>query len=65
MAMDEQTRRKLEEMFKIIEKRKETFGKVFVGLAFSKNDKNELKVCFGLMNFLGKGEAPPTNDNVE
>lgn len=59
MAMDEQTRRKLEKMFKIIEKRKETFGKVLVGLAVSRNEDNELRVCFGLVNFLGKGEAPP------
>ena len=57
MAMDEPARRKLEEIFSTIEKRKETFGKVLVGLAFSKNDKNEVKVCFGTVKFLGKGEA--------
>jgi len=59
MVMDESTREKLTKVFGIIEKRKVTFGKVLVGLAFSRNDKNELRVCFGLMNFLGKGEAPP------
>jgi hypothetical protein len=30
-----------------------------VGLAFSKDDKNELKVCFGLVRFLEKEENPP------
>jgi len=59
MVMDESTREKLTKVFGIIEKRKVTFGKVFVGLAFSRNDKNELRVCFGLVNFLGKGDASP------
>lgn len=59
MAMDQETRRRLEDMFNIIEKRKKTFGKVLLGLAFSRNEKSELRVCFGLVKFLGKGEAPP------
>jgi len=59
MVMDESTREKLTKVFGIIEKRQVTFGKVLVGLAFSRNDKNELRVCFGLANFLGKGDAPP------
>jgi len=59
MVMDESTREKLTKVFGIIEKRKVTFGKVLVGLAFSRNDKNELRICFGLANFLGKGNAPP------
>jgi hypothetical protein len=59
MVMDESTREKLAKVFGIIEKRQVTFGKVLVGLALSRKDKNELRVCFGLVNFLGKGEAPP------
>lgn len=39
MEIDERTRKNLKEIFEIIEKRKETFGKVLVGLAFSKNEK--------------------------
>ena len=58
MAMDERTRKNLEKLFKTIEKHKETFGKVLVGLAFSRDNKNELKVSFGLVNFLRKGDAP-------
>jgi len=57
MEIDERTRKNLKEIFEIIEKRKETFGKVLVGLAFSKNEKNELRVCFGLVKFLRKGET--------
>jgi hypothetical protein len=57
MAMDERTRRSLEKIFETIEKRMETFGKVLVGLAFSRDYKNELRVCFGQVNFLGK-EVP-------
>ena len=58
MEIDERTRKNLKEIFEIIEKRKETFGKVLVGLAFLKNEKNELRVCFGLVKFLSKGETP-------
>lgn len=59
MPIDEQTHKKLAEMIKIIEKRRDTFGKAFKGLAFSRNDKGELKACFGLVNFMGKGEVTP------
>ena len=55
MEIDERTRKNLKEIFEIIEKRKETFGKVLVGLAFL---KNELRVCFGIVKFLSKGETP-------
>lgn len=58
MEIDERTRKNLKEIFEIIEKRKETFGKVVVGLALLKNEKNELCVCFGLVKFLRKGETP-------
>ena len=58
MTMDERTRIKLEKIFKTIKRRKETFGKVLLGLAFSRNHKNDLRVCFGLVNFLRKGENP-------
>jgi ATP-dependent DNA helicase RecG len=57
MTMDERTRRNLEKIFETIEKRKGTFGKALVGFAFSRDSKDELKVSFGLVNFLGKGEA--------
>lgn len=58
MPMDERARRKLDEIFDTIEKRKKTFGKALVGLAFSR-DENELKVSFGVVKFLEKGETPP------
>lgn len=53
MAVDE----RLERIFVTIEKRKETFGKVIVGLAFSKDNKNELRAAFGIVKFLMKEEA--------
>jgi ATP-dependent DNA helicase RecG len=56
MSVDERTRRNLERIFEAIEKRKATFGKALVGFTFSRNSKNELKVSFGLVNFLGKGD---------
>ena len=58
MTINEQTRERLKKIFDEIEKRKQTFGKVLVGLAFSRDNKNELRVCFGLVNFLEKGETP-------
>lgn len=59
MTMDERTSRRLDEMFNVIQKRNETFGSVLVGLAFSKDEKDELRVCFGTVKFLEKGETPP------
>lgn len=58
MEIDEQTRRSIKEISAIIGKRKGTFGEVFLGFAFSKNERNELRVCFGLVKFLRKGETP-------
>jgi len=56
MEIDEVTLSRLKEISEIIKKRQGTFGKVLVGLAFSRTNKKELKGCFGLVNFLEKGE---------
>lgn len=58
MEIDERTRMHLKEIFETIEKRKDTFGNAFVGVAFAKNEKSELRVFYGLVSFLRKGDAP-------
>jgi hypothetical protein len=56
MAIDEQTRDKLNKILETIEKRKQTFGKVLVSLAFSRDGKKEVKLCFGKVIFQSKDE---------
>jgi hypothetical protein len=56
MAVDEQTRDKLNKILETIEKRKQTFGKVLVSLAFSRDGKKEVKLCFGEVIFQSKDE---------
>jgi len=58
MTIDEQTARNLRRIFEIVEARRDTFGKVLVGFALSKEANGEVKVCSGLLKFLRKGEAP-------
>jgi len=55
--MNEQTRSRLDRIHQVVTKRQKTFGKVMLGLALSRNEKNELKVCFGLLNFLSKKDS--------
>lgn len=57
MVLDERTRTNLDEIIRTVEKRKETFGKAFVGFAFSRDSKKELKLSFGIVNFQSKDEA--------
>jgi hypothetical protein len=52
MSMNEQTRSWLDRIHQVIEKRQKTYGKVMLGLALSRNEKNELRVCYALLNFL-------------
>ena len=57
MTVDERTFRNLREILETVDKRKETFEKAIIGLALSKNGKNEWRVCFGIINFQRKGET--------
>jgi len=56
MALDERTRDYLNKMFETIEKRKQTFGKVLVSFAFSRDDEKGVKLCFGKVIFQSKDE---------
>lgn len=58
MALDERTRKGLDDIFATIEERKETFEKVLIGFAFSRGEKNECKLSFGYLHFLRKGQPP-------
>jgi len=59
VVMDEGTRKKLDDILTVIQNRKETFGKALIGLAFSKDEQGKLRICFGTIKFLEKGETPP------
>lgn len=60
MTIDERTRKHLTAIVETINGRKDTFGKALIGVALTKNDRNDWKVCYCLINFLRRGEAPVT-----
>ncbi len=57
--------KKLHKVLDTIEKRKESYGQVKVAFAFAKNEKNEWKVCFGLISFLWKSEGLHTDETLD
>lgn len=65
MALDERTRKSLDMILETIEKRKETFGKAVVGFAFSRDDKNDLRLSFGYLHFLRKNQNQLENKTYD
>lgn len=65
MMIDGYTRKNLEKVLRTIKKREKTFGKALLSLAFSRDDKKDLKVCFGRLDFLRKGEFYPKDTKYD
>lgn len=55
---DNRNERALKEITDIISTRQQYYGKVLVGIALSHNDAKELRLRYGLIHFLRKGENP-------